>query len=70
MEIWEDSELTWQPKMPTPANRRSRNRYCEFHNDQVHDTEECVALRFEIEKTIKNEKLIRFLADEQQQRPW
>ncbi|XP_062173519.1 uncharacterized protein LOC133878977 [Alnus glutinosa] len=69
MEIREDPELTWQPKMLTPANRRSRNRYCEFHNDHGHNTEECVNLRFEIGKMIKNEKLIRFLADQQQQRP-
>jgi hypothetical protein len=53
-------ELTWPPKMLTPANRRSRNRYCEFHNDYGHDTEECVALCFEIEKMVKNEKLICF----------
>jgi hypothetical protein len=65
----EDPELTWPPKMPTLANRRSRNRYCEFHNDHGHDNEECVTLRFEIEKMIKNEKLIRFLVDEQQQTP-
>lgn len=69
IEIREYPELTWPPKMLTVANRMSQNRYCEFHNDHGHNTEECVALCFEIEKMIKTEKLIRFLADQQQQRP-
>jgi hypothetical protein len=64
MEIREDLELIWPPKMLTLANRRSQNRYCEFHNDHGHDTEKCVALCFEIEKINKNEKLIWFLADQ------
>ncbi|GJU28917.1 hypothetical protein Tco_1172506 [Tanacetum coccineum] len=36
------------------AHRRDRTRYCEFHNDHNHDTNDCVDLRKEIEMYIRN----------------
>ena len=43
--------------MFTPAHRRDRTRYCEFHSDHGHDTNDCVDLRKEIEACIRNGRL-------------
>nr|GEU90707.1 hypothetical protein [Tanacetum cinerariifolium] len=38
------------PPMVTPVEKRSSNKFCEFHNDKGHDTDECVQLRKQIEE--------------------
>ncbi|PWA38695.1 hypothetical protein CTI12_AA570620 [Artemisia annua] len=60
-EIYATSEgkslLRPPPRMFAPAHRRDRTRYCEFHNDHGHDTNDCVDLRKEIEACIRNGRL-------------
>nr|GEW04280.1 putative reverse transcriptase domain-containing protein [Tanacetum cinerariifolium] len=41
-------------RMSAPAHKRDRMRYCEFHNDHDHDTNDCIDLRKEIETCVKN----------------
>ncbi|GJS29658.1 hypothetical protein Tco_0490278 [Tanacetum coccineum] len=41
------------PKMFAPASKRDRTRYCEFHEDHGHDTNDCIDLRKEIEACIR-----------------
>ncbi|GKB86515.1 reverse transcriptase domain-containing protein [Tanacetum coccineum] len=36
--------------MVTPVEKRSNNKFCEFHNDKGHNTDECVQLRKQIEE--------------------
>nr|GEW20586.1 hypothetical protein [Tanacetum cinerariifolium] len=38
------------PPMVTPVEKRSSNKFCEFHNDKRHSTDECVQLRKRIEE--------------------
>jgi hypothetical protein len=38
------------------------NKYCDYHQDHGHETEDCISLRIEIEKMIKEGKLARFVA--------
>nr|GEV91146.1 reverse transcriptase domain-containing protein [Tanacetum cinerariifolium] len=38
------------PPMVTPVEKRSSNKFCEFHNDKGHNTDECVQLRKQIEE--------------------
>ncbi|GJQ93086.1 reverse transcriptase domain-containing protein [Tanacetum coccineum] len=45
------------PKMFTPANKRDRTRYCEFHEDHGHDTNDCIDLRKEIEACIRKGRM-------------
>ncbi|GJR34574.1 hypothetical protein Tco_1210258 [Tanacetum coccineum] len=39
--------------MVTPAEKRDPNKYCEFHADTGHSTDECMQLRKQIDEMIK-----------------
>ncbi|GKE59010.1 reverse transcriptase domain-containing protein, partial [Tanacetum coccineum] len=41
------------PTMVTPADKRSSNKFCEFHNDKGHSTDECMQLKKQIEELVK-----------------
>ncbi|GKB81530.1 hypothetical protein Tco_0948425, partial [Tanacetum coccineum] len=41
------------PPMVTPAEKRDPNKYCEFHADTGHSTDECMQLGRQIEEMIK-----------------
>ncbi|GKD43093.1 reverse transcriptase domain-containing protein, partial [Tanacetum coccineum] len=45
------------PPMVTPADKRDPNKYCEFHADMGHSTDECMQLRKQIDEMIKAGKL-------------
>ncbi|PWA56571.1 retrotransposon gag domain-containing protein [Artemisia annua] len=45
------------PKMFTPASRRDKTKYCEFHEDHGHDTNDCIDLRKQIEACVRNGRL-------------
>ena len=42
-------------------NKRNRNKYCRFHRDHGHDTDECFDLKQQIENLIRQGKLKNFL---------
>ncbi|GJZ56494.1 reverse transcriptase domain-containing protein [Tanacetum coccineum] len=42
------------PPMVTPAKKKDPNKYCEFHADTGHSTDECMQLRKQIEEMIKS----------------
>ncbi|GJT24565.1 reverse transcriptase domain-containing protein [Tanacetum coccineum] len=44
------------PPMVTPAEKRDPNKYCEFHADTGHSTDECMQLRKQIDEMIKAAK--------------
>ncbi|XP_052193872.1 uncharacterized protein LOC127802178 [Diospyros lotus] len=48
--------------MKTPANKRSKDKYCRFHRDHGHDTEECHQLKEDIQELINRGFLRRFIA--------
>ncbi|KAK6140775.1 hypothetical protein DH2020_025494 [Rehmannia glutinosa] len=55
--------VKWTAKMRTPINKRSRGKYCRFHHDYGHETEDCEALKNEIEDLIRRGYLGSFVAD-------
>ncbi|GJR92812.1 reverse transcriptase domain-containing protein [Tanacetum coccineum] len=51
------------PPMVTPAEKRDPNKYCEFHSDTGHSTDECMQLRKQIDEMIKAGKLSQFIRE-------
>ncbi|GJZ08897.1 hypothetical protein Tco_0543180 [Tanacetum coccineum] len=49
--------------MVTPAEKRDPNKYCEFHADTGHRTDECMQLRKQIDEMIKASKLSQFIKE-------
>ncbi|GJS30844.1 hypothetical protein Tco_0491464 [Tanacetum coccineum] len=49
--------------MVTPAEKRDPNKYCEFHADTGHSTDECMQLRKQIDEMIKAGKLSQFIKE-------
>ena len=45
MQIKDDPSLKWPEKMKGGPNKRNRNKYCHFHRDHRHDTDECFNLK-------------------------
>ncbi|XP_030924962.1 uncharacterized protein LOC115951997 [Quercus lobata] len=61
MQIKDDPSLKWPEKMKGDPNKRNRNKYCHFHRDHGHDTDECFDLKQQIESLIRQGKLRSFL---------
>jgi hypothetical protein len=54
----------WPARMRTPLEKCNNQKFCEYHDDHGHQTEDCIFLRKEIEILIRNGKLVKFLASE------
>ena len=64
MEIKDDPSLKWPEKMKGDPNKRNRNKYCRFHRDHGHDTDEYFDLKQQIENLIRQGKLRNFLGQD------
>ena len=47
--------------MHSSPNVRDKNKYCRFHKDHGHNTEECRDLKEQIEELIRKEKLQKYV---------
>ncbi|XP_065623249.1 uncharacterized protein LOC136064851 [Quercus suber] len=61
MQIKDEPSLKLPEKMKGDPNKHNRNKYCRFHRDHGHDTDECFDLKQQIENLIRQEKLKNFL---------
>ena len=64
MQIKDKEALTFQRKLKSDPNKRSRDKYCRFHRDHGHDTADCYDLKQQIEALIRQGKLQRFISKE------
>ncbi|XP_056688467.1 uncharacterized protein [Spinacia oleracea] len=46
--------VQWQPKSSKPDSKKDPSKWCDFHADTGHTTNECVALRREVAYLLKN----------------
>ncbi|GAV73221.1 hypothetical protein CFOL_v3_16707 [Cephalotus follicularis] len=51
----------WPEKMRAPAENRSVEKYCRYHRDHDHDTEECRQLKNQIEVLIRKGHLRKYV---------
>nr|GEV33441.1 reverse transcriptase domain-containing protein [Tanacetum cinerariifolium] len=51
------------PPMVTPVEKRSNNKFCDFHNDKGHSTDECMQLKKQIEELVREGKLSHLIKE-------
>nr|GFA60035.1 hypothetical protein [Tanacetum cinerariifolium] len=56
------------PPMVTPVEKMSSNKFCDFHNDKGHSTDECMQLKNQIEELVRAEKLSHLIKEIKQGR--
>ena len=64
MEIEKDNLLRRPYPMKAPPSTHNKNKYCRFHRDHGHDTENYYALKNEIEELIRRGYLGKFVRQE------
>ncbi|XP_057969426.1 uncharacterized protein LOC131158574 [Malania oleifera] len=68
MQIRKKDYVSWPDPMRTPLHKRNTSKFCAFHRDHGHDTEECIQLKKEIEALIRKGYLSKFIKKEDPQR--
>ncbi|XP_013614080.1 PREDICTED: uncharacterized protein LOC106320259 [Brassica oleracea var. oleracea] len=56
-------QVKWPQKMKAPDSFRNPGLWCDFHRDHGHKTEDCVTLRIEVNKLLKERHLREFLSE-------
>nr|GFB43728.1 reverse transcriptase domain-containing protein [Tanacetum cinerariifolium] len=51
------------PPMVTPVEKRNGNKFCDFHNDKGHSTDECMQLKKQIEELVRAGKLSHLIKE-------
>jgi hypothetical protein len=70
LQIQDNPEIRWPGKLRSDPARRSKDFYCRFHRDHGHTTEDCYALKQQIEALIRQGKLGKFVRqDKPEARP-
>ncbi|KAL5538572.1 hypothetical protein UlMin_046079 [Ulmus minor] len=59
--------FNYPPVIRTPTNKRDNTKYCRFHRDTGHTTEECRVLKDEVERLIQRGQLREYVRGANQQ---
>ena len=65
-EVRNEQFLRWPTQMKSDPAKRDNTKYCEFHRDYGHRTDNCIQLNREIEYLIRRGYLRRFISPENQ----
>ena len=63
-EVRNEQFLRWPTQMKSDPSTRDNTKYCEFHRDYGHRTENCIQLKREIEYLTRRGYLQRFISPE------
>ena len=63
MEIKNEKFVKWLGKIRIDLRRRNKNKYCEFHQDHGHNTEDYFQLKEQIADLIKRGYLEKYSID-------
>ena len=61
MEVNDQEYFSEPPKIWIPIEWRDKRKYCHFHRDYGHNTDECQTLKNEIEPLIHRENLSHYV---------
>ncbi|GJX64205.1 reverse transcriptase domain-containing protein [Tanacetum coccineum] len=64
----EAGKLKPPPPMVTLVEKKSSNKFCDFHNDKGHSTDECMHLKKQIEELVRASKLSHLIKEIKQGR--
>ncbi|KAF2531503.1 hypothetical protein F2Q70_00030526 [Brassica cretica] len=56
-------QVKWPPKMKAPDSFWNSGLWCDFHRDHGHKTEDCIALRIEVNELLQKGHLREFLSE-------
>ena len=59
--VKDEYHLKWPRPLHSSTNMRDKKKYCHFHKDHDHYTEDCRDLKEQIEELIRKGKLQRFV---------
>ncbi|XP_074324003.1 uncharacterized protein LOC141660923 [Apium graveolens] len=65
MEIEKDKNFKWPKPLRGDPEKRDKNRYCRYHKDVGHDTDDCRQLKDEIKYLFRRGKFGRFTKGEE-----
>ena len=65
-EVRNEQFLRWPTQMKSDPATRDNTKYCEFHRDYGHRTNNCIQLKREIEYLIRRRYLQRFISSKNQ----
>ncbi|XP_022850080.1 uncharacterized protein LOC111372124 [Olea europaea var. sylvestris] len=68
MEIKDSRELKWPPRLRSPPDTCDKSKYCDFHRDHGHTTEDCLALKRLIEALIRRGFLSSYINNDKRPR--
>ncbi|KAJ9557130.1 hypothetical protein OSB04_011744 [Centaurea solstitialis] len=63
-----DANVRWPKKSDKPSKDKDQNRWCDFHEDHGHTTDECISLKKEI-SYLKSKGHLKGVISEEQGRP-
>ena len=61
MQITDDPSLQWPKPITIQVERRDKNKYCRFHQDHEHCTDECRHPKDQVETLIQQGKLQKYV---------